>query len=110
MKALFSTAKLREKGVVFCGGGDGCCGGFLRKRRQPKSVEKKRREKEKGVDFAWCRREEEKEEKEEDKLTVSYEIPEVLVPVATAVQPVLENLLRGGLERFAKLAESTLAD
>ncbi|KAJ6686761.1 POLYKETIDE CYCLASE/DEHYDRASE AND LIPID TRANSPORT SUPERFAMILY PROTEIN [Salix purpurea] len=43
-------------------------------------------------------------------LTVSYEIPEVLVPVATAVQPVLENLLRGGLERFAKLAESTLAD
>ncbi|KAJ6362077.1 hypothetical protein OIU78_002473 [Salix suchowensis] len=43
--------------------GEGC--GFFadeKKIRQPKGVEKKRRQKEKGVDVAWCRREEEKEE------------------------------------------------
>ncbi|KAJ6670082.1 hypothetical protein OIU85_017850 [Salix viminalis] len=45
-----------EKGVVFCGREE------EKKRRQPKGVEKKRRQKEKGVDVAWCRREEEKEE------------------------------------------------
>ncbi|XP_061969054.1 uncharacterized protein LOC133692259 isoform X1 [Populus nigra] len=44
------------------------------------------------------------------ELTVSYEVPELLVPVATALQPLLDSLLRGGLERFAKLAKNTLAD
>ncbi|CAK7348495.1 unnamed protein product [Dovyalis caffra] len=43
-------------------------------------------------------------------LTVSYEVPQLLVPVATALQPLLESLLRVGLERFATLAKSTLAD
>ncbi|KAJ6972774.1 hypothetical protein NC653_033169 [Populus alba x Populus x berolinensis] len=43
-------------------------------------------------------------------LTVSYEVPGILAPLATALQPLLESLLRGGLERFATLAKSTLAD
>ncbi|KAJ6873271.1 hypothetical protein NC651_032217 [Populus alba x Populus x berolinensis] len=30
-------------------------------------------------------------------LTVSYEVPGILAPVATALQPLLESLLRGGL-------------
>ncbi|KAB5569557.1 hypothetical protein DKX38_003350 [Salix brachista] len=36
-------------------------------------------------------------------LTVSYEVPEVLVPVATAVQPILENLLRGAWKGLRNL-------
>lgn len=44
------------------------------------------------------------------ELTVSYEVPGILAPLATALQPLLESLLRGGLERFATLAKSTLAD
>ncbi|KAK3194365.1 hypothetical protein Dsin_025675 [Dipteronia sinensis] len=35
------------------------------------------------------------------ELTVSYEVPQLLVPVASALQPFLESLLRRGLERFA---------
>ncbi|THU67842.1 hypothetical protein C4D60_Mb05t28950 [Musa balbisiana] len=39
------------------------------------------------------------------KLTVSYEIPEILIPVASALKPFLEGLLAQGLERFAKVAK-----
>ncbi|CAN8306428.1 unnamed protein product [Cochlearia groenlandica] len=41
------------------------------------------------------------------ELTVSYELPALLAPVASAVRPFLESLLRGGLERFAALAKTT---
>ncbi|CAH8356946.1 unnamed protein product [Eruca vesicaria subsp. sativa] len=41
------------------------------------------------------------------ELTVSYEVPALLTPVASALRPFLENLLRGGLERFAALAKTT---
>ncbi|OIT07668.1 PREDICTED: uncharacterized protein LOC109223520 [Nicotiana attenuata] len=44
------------------------------------------------------------------ELTVSYEVPQLLVPVASALQPFLENLLRRGLERFATFAKSYSAD
>ncbi|XP_057422721.1 uncharacterized protein LOC130716726 [Lotus japonicus] len=40
------------------------------------------------------------------ELTVSYEVPQLLAPVASALQPFLEGLLRNGLERFAKFAKS----
>ncbi|XP_030454899.1 uncharacterized protein LOC115676155 isoform X1 [Syzygium oleosum] len=40
------------------------------------------------------------------ELTVSYEVPQLLVPVASALQPFLESLLRRGLERFAVFAKS----
>ncbi|CAN1159164.1 hypothetical protein LINPERPRIM_LOCUS12254 [Linum perenne] len=40
------------------------------------------------------------------ELTVSYEVPPILVPVASALQPFLENLLRSGLERFATFAKT----
>ncbi|KAI3408627.1 Polyketide_cyc domain-containing protein [Psidium guajava] len=40
------------------------------------------------------------------ELMVSYEVPQLLVPVANALQPFLESLLRRGLERFARLAKS----
>ncbi|KAL5068984.1 hypothetical protein RYX36_019871 [Vicia faba] len=40
------------------------------------------------------------------KLTVSYEVPQLLSPVASALQPFLESLLQRGLERFANLAKS----
>ncbi|XP_057963590.1 uncharacterized protein LOC131154832 isoform X2 [Malania oleifera] len=40
------------------------------------------------------------------ELTVSYEVPQILVPVASALQPFLEGLLARGLERFAKFAKS----
>ncbi|XP_044503952.1 uncharacterized protein LOC123224380 [Mangifera indica] len=40
------------------------------------------------------------------ELTVSYEVPQLLFPVASALQPFLESLLRRGLERFAKVARS----
>ncbi|CDP17019.1 unnamed protein product [Coffea canephora] len=39
------------------------------------------------------------------ELTVSYEVPQLLIPVASALQPVLESLLVRGLERFAKFAK-----
>lgn len=40
------------------------------------------------------------------ELTVSYEVPPILVPVASALQPFLEGLLRRGLERFASFAKT----
>ncbi|KAI9082621.1 hypothetical protein K1719_035490 [Acacia pycnantha] len=40
------------------------------------------------------------------ELTVSYEVPQLLAPVAAALQPFLEGLLRRGLERFANLVKS----
>ncbi|KAJ6343801.1 hypothetical protein OIU76_005532 [Salix suchowensis] len=43
------------------------------------------------------------------ELTVSYEVPQILTPLAAALQPLLESLLRGGLEKFATLAK-TFAD
>ncbi|KAH1227129.1 hypothetical protein GmHk_10G027451 [Glycine max] len=39
-------------------------------------------------------------------LTVSYEVPQLLAPVASALQPFLEGLLQRGLERFATFAKS----
>ncbi|XP_059311767.1 uncharacterized protein LOC132063303 [Lycium ferocissimum] len=44
------------------------------------------------------------------ELTVSYEVPQLLVPVASALKPLLENLLERGLERFARFAKSYSAD
>ncbi|KAF5732060.1 hypothetical protein HS088_TW18G00749 [Tripterygium wilfordii] len=41
------------------------------------------------------------------ELTVSYEVPQLLVPVASALQPFLEGLLKSGLERFATFAKSS---
>lgn len=40
------------------------------------------------------------------ELTVSYEVPQLLAPVASALQPFLESLLLRGLERFSKYAKS----
>ncbi|KAI3773214.1 hypothetical protein L6452_04419 [Arctium lappa] len=40
------------------------------------------------------------------ELTVSYEVPQLLTPVASALQPFLENLLGRGLERFANFART----
>ncbi|XP_070672794.1 uncharacterized protein [Malus domestica] len=44
------------------------------------------------------------------ELTVSYEVPLILFPVASALQPFLENLLGRGLERFATFARTYKAD
>uniref|UniRef100_J3KZE1 Coenzyme Q-binding protein COQ10 START domain-containing protein n=1 Tax=Oryza brachyantha TaxID=4533 RepID=J3KZE1_ORYBR len=38
------------------------------------------------------------------QLTVAYEVPEILAPVASALKPFLEGLLMNGLERFATYA------
>ncbi|KAL9430542.1 hypothetical protein AB3S75_025849 [Citrus x aurantiifolia] len=40
------------------------------------------------------------------ELTVSYEVPQLLVPFASALKPFLETLLRRGLDRFATFAKS----
>ncbi|XP_062084288.1 uncharacterized protein LOC133790614 [Humulus lupulus] len=40
------------------------------------------------------------------ELTVSYEVPQILSPVASALQPFLESLLQRGLERFATFVKS----
>jgi len=40
------------------------------------------------------------------ELTVAYEVPRLLAPVASALQPFLENLLVRGLERFANFAKT----
>ncbi|CAA0832002.1 Polyketide cyclase/dehydrase and lipid transport superfamily protein [Striga hermonthica] len=40
------------------------------------------------------------------ELTVSYEVPQLLAPVASALQPFLESLLARGLERFATFAKT----
>ncbi|KAL5220358.1 hypothetical protein ABZP36_025071 [Zizania latifolia] len=39
------------------------------------------------------------------QLTVAYEVPEILVPIASALKPFLEGLLLKGLERFATFAK-----
>ncbi|CAL5425853.1 unnamed protein product [Camellia sinensis] len=44
------------------------------------------------------------------QLTVSYEVPQILVPVASALQPFLESLLARGLERFKELVKSYSTD
>ncbi|XP_057461535.1 uncharacterized protein LOC130751851 [Actinidia eriantha] len=44
------------------------------------------------------------------ELTVSYEVPQILFPVASALQPFLESLLVRGLERFANFAKSYSSD
>ncbi|KAM7274598.1 hypothetical protein ACFE04_016464 [Oxalis oulophora] len=44
------------------------------------------------------------------ELTVSYEVPAILRPIASALQPFLENLLSRGLERFAAVARAYPAD
>eukprot|EP00884_Botryococcus_braunii_P007172 jgi/Botrbrau1/16456/Bobra.0142s0052.1 len=40
------------------------------------------------------------------KLTISYECPDVLVPLAGAVTPIVEGILKTDLQRFAGLAAS----
>ncbi|XP_028089028.1 uncharacterized protein LOC114289483 isoform X1 [Camellia sinensis] len=44
------------------------------------------------------------------ELTVSYEVPQILVPVASALRPFLESLLARGLERFKELVKSYSTD
>ncbi|KAM0071835.1 putative coenzyme Q-binding protein COQ10, START [Helianthus debilis subsp. tardiflorus] len=44
------------------------------------------------------------------ELTVSYEVPQLLSPVASALQPFLENLLGRGLARFANFAKTYQTD
>ncbi|XP_030948779.1 uncharacterized protein LOC115972590 [Quercus lobata] len=44
------------------------------------------------------------------ELTVSYEVPQILVPVASALKPFLESLLGRGLERFASFAKTYQAE
>ncbi|KAI7748436.1 hypothetical protein M8C21_007594 [Ambrosia artemisiifolia] len=44
------------------------------------------------------------------ELTVSYEVPQLLSPVASALQPFNENLMRRGLERFANYARTYQPD
>ncbi|GLU07196.1 hypothetical protein SLE2022_241620 [Rubroshorea leprosula] len=44
------------------------------------------------------------------ELTVSYEVPPILIPVASALKPFLEGLLARGLDRFAKFAKSYSAE
>jgi uncharacterized membrane protein len=39
------------------------------------------------------------------ELTVSYEVPEILAPVASALKPFLEGLLLNGLKRFAAVVK-----
>ncbi|KAM0948439.1 putative coenzyme Q-binding protein COQ10, START [Dioscorea sansibarensis] len=39
------------------------------------------------------------------ELSISYEVPQILVPVASALKPLLESLLLNGLERFANVAK-----
>ncbi|BAD52625.1 unknown protein [Oryza sativa Japonica Group] len=49
------------------------------------------------VEFSWLAR--------NMTLTVAYEVPEILAPVASALKPFLEGLLMQGLERFATFAK-----
>ncbi|XP_078161361.1 uncharacterized protein LOC144556782 isoform X2 [Carex rostrata] len=39
------------------------------------------------------------------ELTVSYEVPQILAPVASALKPFLEGLLLNGLKQFAAVAK-----
>lgn len=43
------------------------------------------------------------------KLTISYECPDVLVPLAGAVTPLVEGILKTDMQRFATLAASAAA-
>ncbi|KAE8676670.1 peroxidase 5-like [Hibiscus syriacus] len=40
-------------------------------------------------------------------LSISYEVPQLLIPVASLLQPFMENLLKQGMDRFAKFAKSS---
>ncbi|TYH62893.1 hypothetical protein ES332_D07G151800v1 [Gossypium tomentosum] len=40
-------------------------------------------------------------------LRISYEVPQLLIPVASVLQPFMENLLERGMDRFAKFAKSS---
>lgn len=40
------------------------------------------------------------------ELTVSYEVPQILVPVASALQPFMQSLLLRDLERFSNFTKS----
>uniref|UniRef100_M8ASF4 Coenzyme Q-binding protein COQ10 START domain-containing protein n=1 Tax=Aegilops tauschii TaxID=37682 RepID=M8ASF4_AEGTA len=44
------------------------------------------------------------------QLTVAYEVPEILTPVASALKPFLEGLLFNGLERFVAFAKERYID
>ncbi|BBG98571.1 Polyketide cyclase/dehydrase and lipid transport superfamily protein [Prunus dulcis] len=54
------------------------------------------------IEFSWLAR--------NMQLTVSYEVPPILAPVASALQPFLESLLGRGLERFATFSKSYKSD
>ncbi|EFJ14662.1 hypothetical protein SELMODRAFT_58541, partial [Selaginella moellendorffii] len=41
------------------------------------------------------------------RLTISYELPEVIGMVASALSPLVEGILKADLDRFAKLARET---
>ena len=43
------------------------------------------------------------------KLTIAYEVPDILVPLAGALTPLVENILRTDLGRFAQLAAAQAA-
>lgn len=43
------------------------------------------------------------------KLTISYEVPDILAPLAGALTPLVENILRTDLGRFARLAAAQAA-
>lgn len=43
------------------------------------------------------------------KLTISYEVPDILAPLAGTLTPIVENILRTDLGRFAKLAAQEAA-
>jgi uncharacterized membrane protein len=42
-------------------------------------------------------------------LTISYEVPTILVPFASALAPVVEGILSADMRRFAALAEAQAA-
>ncbi|KAI5072628.1 hypothetical protein GOP47_0012734 [Adiantum capillus-veneris] len=39
------------------------------------------------------------------QLTISYEVPEVLVPLVSSVSPLVESIMKQDLERFAQIAK-----
>ena len=39
------------------------------------------------------------------KITISYEVPDVLAPFASALTPLVERILAGDMQRFKVLAE-----
>lgn len=40
------------------------------------------------------------------ELTISYELPDIMAPLGTAVGPIVEGVLKNDLNRFAKLSKS----